>query len=480
MRARTINRACRSVAVTAGLGAALVAAPAALAVPSFARQTGMACEACHTVYPELTHFGRVFKANGYILTNVKQVRDVTGKKEELLALSQAVPLSIMVQISDTQLKGSLPDMSGSTAPGLAQNGTVGFPQQVGLFYAGKIAPHFGAFLQLTYSNASGTISIDNTDLRFADAIVLPDSSPLTYGLSLNNNPTVQDLWNTTPAFGFPYASSNAAVSPLANPAINGTFAQSVAGLSAYIFWKESLYAELGGYRSAKQGHTNPITGAAGPLDGTASNVIQGLTPYWRLAYEYNVSRHSIELGLYGADFTLLPGTTSAGPAPLSAPTNRFNDVAEDLQYQFVSDDHQFSFLGTHIHEAMTLDASVQTGLAANRNNNLSTWRGTATYYYRRKIGGTLSYISTTGSTDALLYPMPTATSNPNGVVTSANGSPDTRGWTAELNYVPWLNVKVSAQYTAYSKFNGGGTNYDGNGRNASANNTLYLLLWFSY
>jgi hypothetical protein len=51
--------------------------------PSFARQTGMACEACHTVYPELTHFGRVFTPNGYILTNVKQVRDVTGKKEEL-------------------------------------------------------------------------------------------------------------------------------------------------------------------------------------------------------------------------------------------------------------------------------------------------------------------------------------------------------------------------------------------------------------
>src|SRR5712691_5884239 len=51
--------------------------PTALAVPSFARQTGMACEACHTVYPELTHFGRVFKASGYVLDNLKQVRDVS-------------------------------------------------------------------------------------------------------------------------------------------------------------------------------------------------------------------------------------------------------------------------------------------------------------------------------------------------------------------------------------------------------------------
>src|SRR5579864_1008629 len=180
----------------------LAVAPAALAVPSFARQTGMACEACHTVYPELTHFGRVFKANGYILTNLKQVRDVSGKKEELLALSQMPPLSIMVQISDSQLKKALPDLSTS-APGVAQNGTAGFPQQLSLFYAGKIAPNFGAFVQLTYANDSGTIGIDNTDLRFADVALLPDNRTLIYGVSLNNNPTVQDLWNSTPAFGFP-------------------------------------------------------------------------------------------------------------------------------------------------------------------------------------------------------------------------------------------------------------------------------------
>ncbi len=53
----------------------------AQAVPSFARQTGMACEACHTVWPELTHFGRVFKANGYILDNLKKVLGVSQRKD---------------------------------------------------------------------------------------------------------------------------------------------------------------------------------------------------------------------------------------------------------------------------------------------------------------------------------------------------------------------------------------------------------------
>ncbi len=464
------NFAARALLVVA----LLAGAPAALAVPSFARQTGMACEACHTVFPELTHFGRVFKANGYTLTNLKQVRDVSGMKEELLALSQMPPLSIMVQISDTQLKTAVPDVSNPAAPGLAQNGTAGFPQQLSLFYAGKIAPNFGGMIQLTYANDSGTIGIDNTDLRFADATVLPDNRSLTYGVSVNNNPTVQDLWNSTPAWGFPFAASNATVSPLASTAIDGAFAQDVAGLTAYAFWDESLYVEAGGYRSAKQGSTNQLTGGAGPLDGTTSNVMSGVAPYWRVAYEHNWDRHSIEAGLYGANFRLFPG---AG-VPLSGPLNRFNDVAEDVQYQFVGDEHLFTFAGTHIHESMTLDASFAAGGSTNPADNLTTTRFWATYYYRRRFGGTLGHFSTTGSTDSGLYPA-NAVGGP-GVVTSANGSPDTSGWIAEFNYVPWLNVKLSAQYTWYSKFNGSGSNYDGAGRNASDNNALYLLLWFAY
>ena len=471
----TLEGLGRFVALAALAVAAAVAAPAALAVPSFARQTGMACEACHTVYPELTHFGRVFKANGYVLSNLKQVRDVSGKKDELLELAQTAPLSIMAQVSYSQLKTSLPDLSG-TAPGVAQNGTAGFPQQLSLFYAGKIAPHFGAFIQLTYANDSGTIGIDNTDLRFADTAVLADKRPLTYGVSLNNNPTVQDLWNATPAFGFPYAGSNAVVSSLAGTAIDGAFAQDVAGLTAYLYWNESLYAELGGYRSAKQGATNSLTGAAGPLDGTISNVMSGLAPYWRVAYEHNWDRHSLEFGLYGAEFRLFPGGAPGASVPLSGPVNRFNDVAEDLQYQFMGEEHLLTLAGTHIHESMTLDASFGAGATANPSNSLNTTRFWATYYYRRRIGGTLGYFSTTGSSDTGLYP---ATGAP-GVVSSANGSPDTSGWIAEVNYLPWLNVKLSAQFVAYSKFNGSGSNYDGVGRNASDNNTLYLLLWFAY
>ena len=44
-----------------------VSAGPAEALPSYARQTGQPCAACHTAFPELTPFGRRFKIGGYTL-----------------------------------------------------------------------------------------------------------------------------------------------------------------------------------------------------------------------------------------------------------------------------------------------------------------------------------------------------------------------------------------------------------------------------
>ena len=453
--------------------AVFATAPTAWAVPSFARQTGMACEACHTVFPELTHFGRMFKANGYNVDNLKPVRGITATKQEMLALSGLPPISLMVQVSQTNLSKNLPE---GTDLGTSQSGTVAFPQQISLFYAGKIAPGVGSFIQLTYGNDSGTVGIDNVDLRWADNRVLADERSLVYGIDANNNPTVQDLWNSTPAFGYPYASSNAAVPPIAGTQIDGTLGQDVAGLSAYVMWNEALYAEIGVYRSAKQGAANTVTGEAGPLDGGTSNVLTGAAPYYRLAYEYQWGRHSLSAGLYGATFKLLPGGEPDAPQPLSGPYNEFKDNALDLQYQYIGEKHILTVAGTRIKEDMTLNASFAAGDSENLSDNLTTSRIYATYYYQRKYGGTVGMFSTTGSHDAGLYPL----GDPPGLVTSGNGMPDTKGWSAELDYMPWLNTRLSVQATQYSKFNGAGNNYDGYGRNASDNNTLYVLVWFNY
>jgi hypothetical protein len=451
---------------------AVFAVPAAHAVPSFARQTGMACEACHTVWPELTHFGRIFKANGYTLDNLKQVRGVTAQREEILSLANLPPLSLMVQGSYTQIATPLPD---SVASGTSQNGTVSFPQQISLFYAGKIAPHAGAFIQLTYGNDSGTFGLDNTDIRFAGLKTLPGDQSLIYGVSLNNNPTVQDLWNTTPAFGFPYTTSNIAPGAPTAAQIDGSRGQDVAGLTLYALWNEALYGELGVYRSAKQG-------TAGPLDSTtAGGVVAGAAPYFRVAYEHNWGRHSLEAGLYGMSMKVFPdlglGPNGVGYGQsLHGPTDDYKDFAQDVQYQYMGDKHLFSVAATRIHESQTLNASSLAAGVETLAADLTTVRATATYYFKRRFGGSVGYFSTTGGA-AEFQPPDTLHETPGSLELSPA---DTKGWMAELNYVPWLNTKFSVQYTAFNKFAGFNSNYDGNGRNASDNNTLYILAWLAY
>src|SRR6202008_574448 len=193
------------------------------------------------------------------------------------------------------MKTGVPDLASAGAPGVAQNGTAGFPQQLSLFYAGKIAPNFGAFFQITYANDSGTMGIDNTDLRFADTMLLADNSPLTYGVTLNNNPTVQDLWNSTPAWGFPFAASALAPTPTAATLIDNGLAQQVIGLGAYASWNDLLYVEFDAYRGLS-------ADAQGKLGITASgppNTLHGFAPYWRVALEHSFGNHYLEIGTYG-------------------------------------------------------------------------------------------------------------------------------------------------------------------------------------
>ena len=443
-------------------------APQSFAVPSFARQTGLACEGCHTVFPELTPFGRSFKLNGYLIDNLPQVKGMTADNKEALLLNWLPPLSIMFQTSYTSTSKALPDPAG----GNSQNGQVLFPQQASLFYAGRIAPNLGAFIQMTYGSDSGSFGWDNTDIRYADHASI-SGKDLTWGVTLNNNPTVQDAWNSTPAWQMPFDQrSSAAPTPTAATQIDGPLTDSgVAGLTVYGYFANSIYAELGAYRSSPQGFAGRA--GAGPLDGTTSNVVRGAAPYWRLAYERQWDRNSWSIGTFGMDVELFPGGDALTPVPLSGLTNKYRDLALDTQYQFIGDESIYSVQAVYIHEKQTLDASFDSGSAANQSNTLKTLRIGGSYYYQRKYGGALGYFSTTGTTDAALYA-------PAAVFGSANGSPDSKGWIAELNYIPWQNVKVALQYTAYNRFNGGGDNYDGLGRSASDNNTMYLLGWFNF
>ncbi len=471
----------------AAISLGLIGAQSAEALPVFARQTGMACMACHTVYPELTHFGRMFKLNGYQLDNGKDVQSIDDSGKQNLALPAVPGLGLFVMAGDVQLAKPLPDSQIAGASSMS-NGGIELPQQLSLLYGGKIAPHFGAFAQITYDFGSGTFNIDNTDFRFANTVVLPDKRSFTYGVSINNNPTVEDPWNTTPAFGFPYVPPEISVGSAASPLINSGEQERVAGPVGYVMWNEQLYAAFGMYRHAQNGADsstsagNPIIGTAGPLDSTSSSVIAGWNPYWRLAYEYDTGPWAIEAGTYGEHFKIYPGGGNA----LAGATNNYTDLAYDFQIQYQGEVHQMDLKSTYVHENQALHATGPDGLGTSQASDwLSYWATDFNYWYRRKYGATIGYISTQGSTDMGAYNPSGPYTSPNnpslatGVVNSANGSPETNAVVAELMYVPWFNTKFVLQYTHYTKFNGATSNYDGVGRNASDNDTTYLLLWFA-
>jgi hypothetical protein len=399
-----------------------------------------------------------------VLDNIRQVTGIDTKDRQTLAISSIPPVSVMVQVSYTHTGTPLPD---SALPDTrAKNGEVLFPQQVSLFYAGKIADELGAFMQLTYDGAADHFGIDNTDIRYAHHLSFGGSDAndhhLILGLTLNNNPTVQDAWNTIPAWGFPYAGSNVAPGQIASAQIDGRLGQSVAGLGVYVWLDDHFYAEITGYTAA-------VVGGAHPLDSTQTNVAHGLSPYWRLAYEQRWDRNSISVGTYGMATKVHPGNGKA----LQGATDEYRDVAVDTQYQFIGENHLATFLATYIHENQKLNASVLDQFSANASDTLKTFKLTGEYSYQRHIGGSLAYFRTSGSADTVLYAAAPVTG-------SANSSPNTNGYIAEVDYLPWLNLKLQLQYVGYQKFNGLKTNYDGTGRSASDNNTLYGLVWLNF
>ncbi len=418
---------------------------AAHAVPSFARQTGLACSVCHTSPPELTAFGRLFKLRGYTLQN-KAANPPVGNTKSL-GLTQAIPLSVMLLMSDTADQAVVPG---------TQNNTAAFPQQLSVFLAGAFASHFGGFAQFTYDHSSDHFTMDNTDLRYAEERTLGGRDWI-YGVTLNNNPGVEDVWNSTPTWGFPWISSDSAVGPLAAPLIDGGLAQDVMGLGAYSLWNNHIYTAFSAYRSEHAGGPRPVDGK-----GFTYN-IAGLAPYWRVAWQQTAGDNYFEFGTFGLAVNSFPGA-------ISGAEDRYLDPSVDLQWERPLGPNLIDAHASFTHEVATLNASFAAGAAANLKDTLNAFRFDTTYHWRHRYTLTGAYFSTTGTTDTALYA-------PAAVTGSQNGSPNTDGYILQGGYWPAQNIDLSLAYTGYLKFNGAGTNYDGAGRNASDNNSVYLALW---
>lgn len=420
------------------------------AVPSFARQTGLQCNVCHTAYPELTPFGREFKMNSY---------SFTGGNPKF------PPIAALVQGSFTQTTKDQPGVK----PHFGDNNNFAV-QQTSLFYGGRIWNRLGAFAQVTYDGVDRRLAIDNTDIRYSHDTQLMGKDFL-FGFTLNNNPTVQDPWNTTPAWGYPFSDSGdlypgAAAATFLNSDIGGQ----VAGLGGYVHWNNMIYAEFTGYYNLSQ-RTQTALGIS--PEGQAE--IKGMAPYWRLALEHSWGNSYFSGGTFGMIANTYPGRDS------TKGTDRRVDVGLDAQYQYLTQKHNVGIYLRWIHEKADWNASQQLGDATNLRDSLSSFNATVSYLYDQTYGADLNFFNISGGADTALY----------GGDSVRNSKPDTQSIALQADYLPfnknggpsfwpWFNPKLIARYTWFTKYNGATTNYDGAGRNASDNNIFYAMVWLPF
>jgi hypothetical protein len=421
----------------------------ARAVPAFADQTGLHCVQCHVgaFGPQLTSVGRAFKLGGYTLRTKWD----------------AIPVALMAIGSFVHTEK---DQATPPAKNFATNDNVAL-DQVSLFLVGGIGDHLGGFSQFTYDGVGKSFGWDNLDLRVVDTAKVFGADTI-YGLSLNNNPGVQDVWATLPAWGFPFTTSTLAPAAAAAPILDGTFAQNVIGLTGYVWWDSNLFAEAGAYRSLSRG-TLRFFGT----DPRGTDLIDGTAPYFRVAYQKDLGPHDIQVGAFALLADVFPGRDQS-----AATSDRLHDFGADASYQFTRDKNLVTANARFTHEDQELDASRSLGLSSNRSNALNEATFDASYYWDNTLGFTISHFQTWGRRDALLYASDrTFKPDSDGFIFQVDGTP----WGKDgAPFGNWVNLRAGLQYTAYTRFNGASSNFDGAGTNASDNNTLRLFLWLAF
>ena len=471
------------VALAAVGGMAL--SSSAWALPSFARQTGWSCAACHTSYPQLTPMGRMFKLLGFTTTNLQRQQKLQAKfgNSVGLLISRVSQFSIFLQASATNVGGGQAVFGGTNA-GASPNNNVQFPQQVSLFYAGEITPHIGSFLHITYSGGgsntgAGGFNFDDSSIVWTHPWKLGTNNLLVTGVDVNNTPTAMDLWNTTPDWQAPFFDSDySSWGQVALPFIESSAGANypLAGLGVYgadIFGPNRanwLYADADVYTNGQGTQKNPVGGFAA-FHGGPNGRLSGGAPYVRLAYQHDWGDWNWEVGTFGMWSSVYDNTINNTLNKAGGPIDTFDDYDLDTQLQWLdtNDNNNVTVRAAWVNEQQQFGAGTVS--SSSPSGNLNFFNLNATYWYHDHYGIQGGYRNVWGSANPGLY----------GTTYTNSGSPDTSNEWIEASYLPWWNTRFSLRYVVYNKFNGVGSASSNNlGYGASAYNTLELLAWISY
>jgi hypothetical protein len=233
--------------------------------------------------------------------------------------------------------------------------------------------------------------------------------------------------------------------------------------------------------------------SAGLADADTTR-LDGVNPYWRFAFNHEWGASSLMLGTSGMNSRVFDNPLDTSDP---ATTHRYNEIGLDAQYQYLLDPHavtaQLAFMRSRHRypdflagqEAPFVGANGEPLADTNAEDTNRTLRAKVTYVYRAKYGGSVGYFTLRGTTNTLNQtagydPDTLALTSDDPVGANLTGNPSTQGWTLEAFWTPFQYVRFGAQYTMYDKYNGAAHNYNGFGRNASDNNSLFVFAWFAY
>ena len=164
----------------AGVLAAAAFAPEASAVPVFARQTGMACSACHFQhFPLLNGFGRAFKAAGYTMMGAQ------GKIEgEGLSIPDTLNTAVL---TSAYIQNESNAGAANTRLGVPASGG-----ELSMFYGGRISEFAGFLSELGLSGPAAATGAAKLALLFpvgdyrAGLVAYSGGQGAAYGFELLN------------------------------------------------------------------------------------------------------------------------------------------------------------------------------------------------------------------------------------------------------------------------------------------------------
>lgn len=439
-------RALGSQALWLMLAAALLVPQSAAALPSFSIQTNQPCSSCHidAYGPRLNQAGRDFKLHAFTASDGQ---------------SHPLPVSVFAQFSFTH---NFSKNENAERAGFPANNYFSVDEVNG-YLAGKVMDNLGAVASISYQPDFSALKWSTLDVRYAREFRV-FGTPLVTGAVINNAPGEADPWSANPLWSSPFVQSKLSKIAQGEP-LTDTIAGSALGAGGYALWNDTLYIEGDDYSALGRNALNVF--GSGAVLGT--DQLRHTAPYWRIALQHDFSggEHHVEFGAYGLSADAYPYSLE------QAGSNHFEDKALDFTYEwtpqsgFAASD-TLAIRGLYLHEAADFPAT-QKLFGGPGSDRLNRFQVNASYTYRSTFTPGLEYFSTTGTKNSARW------------WGSPSGRPDSSGFIAELQFVPWgsadlpshwYNARAALQYVAYTKFNGVSSG-------AASNNAVSVTLSFA-